>query len=127
VSSALLHGGTSSVLAIGTPPASAGWQVAIGAEPGAPTVRLRDEGLSVSDSQGQVGLGAGPHIVDPRSGRPVQGAGRVAVRGPSARIADAWSTALVVLGSIPDAFPAGYRALLPTSQATGRPDIFFCR
>lgn len=119
VTSALLHGGTSSVLAIGTPPGSAGWQVAIGAEPGAPTLSLRDEALSVSDSQGQTGSGAAAHIVDPRSGRPVEGIGRVAVRGPSARVADAWSTALVVLGSTPGVFPAGYEALFATRHATG--------
>jgi thiamine biosynthesis lipoprotein len=35
---------------------------------------------------------------------------RVAVTGPSARLADAWSTALSVLGEIPPAFPKGYTA-----------------
>jgi len=123
VTSALLHGGTSSVLAIGTPPGSAGWQVAIGAEPGAPTVRLRDEALSVSDSQSQIGTGAAAHIVDPRSGLPVIGNGRVAVRGPSARLADAWSTALVVLGRTPDTFPPGYQALFPAGHPAAAPGL----
>ena len=123
VTSALLHGGTSSILAIGAPPDSKGWPVAIGPDPGALLVHLRDEALSVSDAQGQAGIGRAAHIVDPRSGEPVTGAGRVAVRGPSARLADAWSTALVVLGRIPDAFPRGYRALLPTASATVMPEF----
>ena len=115
VTAALLHGGTSSVLAIGVPPGTDGWRVAVGAEAGAPVIRLRDEALSVSDSQGQAALGTPAHILDPRTGTAIQGAGRVAVRGPSARLADAWSTALVVLGRVPDTFPAGYEARLATT------------
>lgn len=117
VTAALLHGGTSSVLAIGAPAGTAGWPVAIGAEPGAPVVHLRDEGLSVSDPASQAALGADAHIVDPRSARPICGTGRVAVRGPSARIADAWSTALVVLGALPDGFPPEYRVMLADNPA----------
>jgi thiamine biosynthesis lipoprotein len=123
VSAALLHGGTSSVLAIGAPPGSTGWRVAIGAGRQAPTVDLCDEALSVSDSQGQAALGTAAHIVDPRTGRPVEGAGLVAVRGPSARIADAWSTALVVLGHVPGTFPGSYRALFATGPSAGTPEF----
>jgi len=38
------------------------------------------------------------HIVDPRTGRPVDGAPSVTVYAPTAAIADAWATALSVLG-----------------------------
>lgn len=112
VTAALLHGGTSSVLAIGSPRETDGWRVAIGKGDGARVVHLSDEALSVSDAQGQAHLGTAAHIVDPRTGAGVMGTGGTAVRGPSARLCDAWSTALVVLGSVPDTFPAGYEAML---------------
>jgi thiamine biosynthesis lipoprotein len=110
ITRALLHGGTSSVLAIGAPARSEGWRVALGPEEGASVVTLRDSALAVSDSAGQAAVGRPAHIVDPRSGRLVERAGRVAVLGPSARLADAWATALVVLGEAPETFPPGYRA-----------------
>ena len=111
VTRALLHGGTSSVVAIGAPAHLEGWRVAIGREADAPVVTLRDAALSVSDSTGQAALGRRAHIVDPRSGELVERPGRVAVLGPSARLADAWTTALVVLGAVPETFPPGYRAI----------------
>ena len=47
VERALMHGGTSSVLAIGAPPERAGWGVALG-EKGAPQCSRRDSALGVS-------------------------------------------------------------------------------
>jgi thiamine biosynthesis lipoprotein len=111
VTSALLHGGTSSVVAIGAPPGSPGWQVAVGLETGTPVVRLRDSALSVSDASSQRGgSSGGGHILDPRTGRAAACGGRVVVVGPSARLADAWSTALAVLRRVPRGFPAGFTA-----------------
>jgi thiamine biosynthesis lipoprotein len=111
VTSALLHGGTSSVVAIGAPPGSPGWQVAVGPETGAPVLRLRDHALSVSDaSSHRSGSSEDGHILDPRSGRAAAFCGRVVVVGPSARLADAWSTALAVLRRVPHGFPAGFIA-----------------
>jgi thiamine biosynthesis lipoprotein len=113
VTSALLHGGTSSVVAIGAPPGSPGWQVAVGLETGTPVVRLRDSALSVSDASSQRGgSSGGGHILDPRTGRAAACGGRVVVVGPSARLADAWSTALAVLRRVPRGFPAGFTAYL---------------
>jgi FAD:protein FMN transferase len=103
VRSALLHGGTSSVAAIGAPPGSAGWRVALARVPGAPQVVLRDSTLSVSWPAAQSGESG--HIVDPRTGR-VAGSVIVGVVGASARLGDAWSTALAVLGNRPPAMPA---------------------
>ncbi|MCW5558178.1 MAG: FAD:protein FMN transferase [Verrucomicrobiae bacterium] len=153
VTSALLHGGTSTIVALGTPPGADAWTVAIASGPDpdkgtnqdreptegqvlsdgpdahqgtgalsahahlqrdrcsdAPnrgtgpllSVRLREESLSVSavwgrafrDAEGQL-LG---HVLDPRTGLPVAGAGLAAVVLPSAEESDAVSTALLVLG-----------------------------
>jgi thiamine biosynthesis lipoprotein len=122
VPTALLHGGTSSVLAMGRPPGYTGWRVALGPMRGEPVV-LEDMSLSLSDPSGQVHLTGRIHIVDPRTALqpdsvapPAAGSAglSVAVIGPSARLADAWSTALAVLGRVPGSFPRGYEArLLP--------------
>lgn len=114
VTSALLHGGTSSVVALGTPPDAEAWKVAVDVESNtkfeisnfklaAPTVfPLRAESLSVSAVWGK-GFEAGGrfhgHVLDPRSGRPVEGALLAAVVLPSATDSDALSTALLVGGA----------------------------
>jgi len=100
---AFLHGGTSSALAIGTPPppAEPAWRVGLGP---ADAVELRDEALSLSGA-----WEGNPHpTVDPRTGDPIPAPRRTLVTGPSARLADAWSTALLVLGRVPAGFPSGY-------------------
>jgi thiamine biosynthesis lipoprotein len=111
VTSALLHGGTSSVVAIGTPPDDSGWPVAIGPAVDAPVVTLRNEALSVSDAASQTSAIGHHHIVDPLLRIAAPDAGAMAVIGPSAAVAEAWSTALVVLGRVPAAFPAAYRCV----------------
>lgn len=110
VTSALLHGGTSTVLAIGTPPDAAGWKIALEHPAGAPhgtaalslaTVRLRDESLSVSAVWGKSFTAADRtygHIIDPRTGEPTRGALLAAVVLPSATESDALSTMLLTLG-----------------------------
>src|SRR5262249_16795187 len=92
--------GGSGLYAVGAPPdAPEGWPVAIaGLSAGElhGVISLRDASLSTSRSGG-VGEAAGA-IVDPRTGWPVQD-GRLAVGpSPNGGAADAWSTALVVLG-----------------------------
>lgn len=107
VTNALLHGGTSSVVAIGGPPDEPGWKVAL-ADSGQPPVvlTLRDQALGVSSQSRQA------HVRDPRSGAVVPGSRCAAVTGPSARLCDAWSTALLVLGELSPAIPAGYQGAL---------------
>lgn len=100
VGSAFVHGGTSSGAGIGVDADGMPWRVAVPGESQA--LLVTDRAFSLSDAAGQTR----PHIVD-RQGADVV-AGRVAVVGPSARMADAWSTALVVLGRVPAAFPADY-------------------
>ncbi|HWW03134.1 MAG TPA: FAD:protein FMN transferase [Candidatus Acidoferrum sp.] len=119
VTSALLHGGTSTVYAVGSQPDGESWRVAVEnprtaissraapaePQPASPgpltTVPLKDEAMSVSgvwgksfEAEGQV-FG---HVLDPRSGRPVSGAVLAAVVLPSATETDALSTALLTLG-----------------------------
>jgi thiamine biosynthesis lipoprotein len=106
IASALLHGGTSTVYAIGAPPDHEGWKVGIaGAEDESKTiatVSLKDMALSVSAVWARSfevdGKKLG-HVIDPRTGHPVNNALLSAVILPSATETDALSTALLVLGS----------------------------
>jgi thiamine biosynthesis lipoprotein len=105
VTCALLHGGTSSVFGLGAQPQSSAWKVALDApfpvERKAVTVELCDRALSVSGVRGRSFEVAGRrygHVIDPRSGRPVDGALAAAVAGPSAEVCEALSTALLVAG-----------------------------
>jgi thiamine biosynthesis lipoprotein len=105
VRAALLHGGTSSVYALGAPPGEDGWAVAV-QDPLVPEGRLarivlRDRALGVSAIHGRVfrrGDERVGHVLDPRSGRAVDHTLLAAVALPSATDADAVSTALLVLG-----------------------------
>lgn len=108
VTSAFLHGGTSSATGIGAPPGGAGWSVALSDAPDAEVVTLRDEALAVSRTAHET-----PHpTLDPRTGRPVRAARQAAVIGPRASLCDAWATAAVVLGSRPHAMPVAYELRL---------------
>jgi thiamine biosynthesis lipoprotein len=105
-SSALLHGGHSSVYAIGSEPGSRhGWPVAV-RHPWDPerrlaVVRLKDRGLGTSaatfqhlEHQGRK-LG---HLLDPRTGWPAEGMASATVLAPTAAEADALATAFFLLG-----------------------------
>lgn len=102
ITCALLHGGTSSVIALGAPPDAEGWRIRVGRGEGARDIVLRDRALSVSSPAGGDAATSG-HIIDPRTGTSVAPTCMVAVSGPGARLADAWSTALVILGERPAA------------------------
>jgi len=125
VTCAFLQGGTSSGLAIGRPPGARGWRVALGADPHAGVVTLADTAFSLSDAEAQRSARGHRHIVDPRKAigavDQLPGPTRALVTGPSARLADAWSTALVILGDIPSTFPNRYHArFLAADDAGGR-------
>ncbi len=109
VTRALLHGGTSTVQAIGQPPGEEFWKIAI--ETPSPTkdtpprllatVPLKDEAMSVSGVWGNSFEAGGRiygHIIDPRIGEPAVGTVLAAVVLPSATETDALSTALLTLG-----------------------------
>ena len=119
VTSALLHGGTSSVVAIGCPPCLPAWRVALPTPPRAtspspagPFVELRDETLSVSAAWGRTADGPA-HVLDPRTGEPVAAGRMAAVALPSAAASDAWSTALLVA---PLDIPARLAAMHPGAR-----------
>jgi FAD:protein FMN transferase len=100
VVSALLHGGTSSVLAIGAPPDADAWRIGLARGHQRPWVDLRDAALSISRPFAQT-IDGEAHIRDPRSSTAMRERRFALVIGPSAMLADAWSTALSVLGSRP--------------------------
>jgi thiamine biosynthesis lipoprotein len=125
VTSALLHAGTSSVFALGTPPDAEAWKIAMEGPPnldGRPrqplaTLRLRDESLGVSAAWGKcftAGAQTYGHVLDPRDGRPARHAVLAAVALPFAAEADALSTALLVLGA---AGLQKLKTLRPTARA----------
>ncbi|MCC6681334.1 MAG: FAD:protein FMN transferase [Phycisphaeraceae bacterium] len=122
ITCALLHGGTSTVAAIGAPPGQDGWHVALNVPGGQrPTICLRDQAMSVSAPHGRSIERDGHrfgHVLDPRSGRPATCAACAAVIGPSATLADAWSTALLVLGHRPDTMPGELREWFPDSATS---------
>lgn len=106
VRSALLHGGSSSVSAIGHPPGEPrGWGVRLrhpdDEDHSLGTLWLRDCGLGTSAATYQFfdynGRKLG-HLLDPRTGWPVEGTSSATVVAPSAAEADAMSTAMFVLG-----------------------------
>jgi thiamine biosynthesis lipoprotein len=106
IGTALLHGGHSSVYAMGNGPGDdRGWAVGIRhpweRERYLGVVRLRDRALGTSAATFQhleyKGRKLG-HILDPRSGWPAEGLAGVSVVAPTAAEADALSTAFFVLG-----------------------------
>lgn len=115
VSTALIHGGTSSIITIGSPPGCDGWPIRIAHIDEPLTVELRDVAMSISSPAGRMVDTEGEshgHIIDPRHGAPSRSASLAATIGPSARDADAWSTALLVLGALPTALPAELTAMV---------------
>lgn len=98
---ALVHGGTSTAIAKGTPSSGLGkikgWPVGVGGDwrcPKAPRkFFLKDRALSGSGTEVK-----GDHIVDPRTGKSARGHLAAWVSHPSAAVADALSTAFMVMG-----------------------------
>jgi thiamine biosynthesis lipoprotein len=105
ISSALISAGGSTIYALGAPPGREGWDIAIqdpiDTRKEARTVQLKDRALSVAGSSEKAFEFEGvrySHIMDPRSGRPVQGVLSVAVLTNSGTAGDALDDALFVLG-----------------------------
>jgi thiamine biosynthesis lipoprotein len=105
VQAAFVDAGSSTVYALGAPPGKSGWKVLV-PEPGKRSVAisevmLRDQSLSTSGSYEKFFRLNGRtycHIMDPRTGYPVQGMLQTTVIGPTGTDTDALSTSLFVLG-----------------------------
>lgn len=107
VDDCLLHGGRSSVLARGRCPGGAdnGWRIGL-RHPVWPEVLLgefvlRNEALGTSGSATQSFVHEGRrygHLIDPRTGWPVESVYTATVLAPSAAEADALSTAFYIMG-----------------------------
>lgn len=119
VTRALLQGGTSSVVALGSPPNAPAWRIQLGTEASSagggsevasppspfsqPVILLHDNSLSVSATWGRLHHdprgGVQGHVIDPRTGEAVPGPRRAVVVGPLAMETDLLSTALLVAGT----------------------------
>ncbi|MBW8001964.1 MAG: FAD:protein FMN transferase [Planctomycetes bacterium] len=95
INAALIHGGFSSVLAIGSPLDFKGWPVTI-SDPYKPEQILVSLGLKDCAISGS-GLQQGMHIIDPRTAKPVEGRFAAWAVGSDAGIADGLSTAFMVM------------------------------
>jgi thiamine biosynthesis lipoprotein len=92
--------------ALGNAAGKNGWSVGIrdpsGKRPHVGTIRLHDDAVSTSGNYEQFVAADGKrygHIIDPRTGRPVDGPVSVTVVAARAMTCDAWDTGLFVLGS----------------------------
>lgn len=106
ITNALIHGGASTIYAIGNQADGRPWRIGV-RDPAGPdqqllrTVELSDTSLSVSAPHGRLFICEGRrygHVIDPRTGRSVQRTSLAVIWGPSAAETDALSTALLVLG-----------------------------
>lgn len=125
VRNALLHGGTSSVVALGSEPNGGAWRVAIASpdknKPPVAIWHLQDgDTLGVSANYERA-----THILDPRTRAPVFEKRLAAVLVPlHATLADALSTALLVVGeegkhSLLESFPEVRAWLLQQKESDG--------
>ncbi len=105
VTAALVGSGSSSLYALGAPPGKSGWTVRV-TDPQdrsrtLSTVVLRDQSLSTSGNYEKFFRLNGRiycHIMDPRTGSPVQGMLQTTVIAPLATDTDALSTTVFVMG-----------------------------
>lgn len=104
VAQAFINFGESSIYALGAGPDGRAWSVAVRdpQNPNRSALTLRISNVAISSSasyehSSQIGNRTINHIVDPRTGLPANAQAAVTVIAPSATIADALSTALVVL------------------------------
>jgi len=129
IEAALLSFGQSSTWALGAPPGASGWRLLARAPQGgfAGVLTLRDRALSVSGSFGSFSEIEGRrlgHVLDPRSGEPLEEESEALVVASDATLAEALSKALLVLGAregiaLVDGLP-GCEALLLDARGRSR-------
>lgn len=95
IKTALIHGGSSSVYALGAPPESKGWPLTVTnpwkSKNTLAHIYLSDQAMSGS------GLQKGRHIIDPVTAQPVKSKKATWAIGPEASLCDALSTAFMVM------------------------------
>jgi len=95
IDTAFIHGGCSSVLAVGTPDGTNGWPVTL-SHPNDRRITLAR--IELSDrTLGSSGLQKGCHIMDPRTAKPVDAKLAAWSCAPDAATADALSTAFMIM------------------------------
>jgi thiamine biosynthesis lipoprotein len=102
IAHALLHGGTSSIQAIGPQANGRPWPITWTPAGNRVTFALTDGALSISATHGREFTAGGRtygHVLDPRTGEPIPSRRAGAVRGPSSFVCDMLSTALLVRGA----------------------------
>ena len=92
IESALLQASTSTLLALGPAADEPGWPIDFGPEHDRRRVMLNSAAFSASGKSVK-----GNHIIDPRTGRPANGPIRCWSGAPTAAVADALSTAFMVM------------------------------
>ena len=105
IAAALISAGGSTIYGLGAPPGREAWDVdiqdPIDSRKTALTIQLKDRALSVAGSTEKSFESGGvtySHIMDPRTGKPVQGVLSVAVLTSSGTAGDALDNAFFVLG-----------------------------
>jgi thiamine biosynthesis lipoprotein len=105
VTAALVSAGGSTIYGLGAPADHAAWNVQIqdpvDPQRSALTVQLKDRALSIAGTSEKFFEAGGvrySHIMDPRTGRPVQGILSVAVLAPTGTAGDALDDAFFVMG-----------------------------
>ncbi|MFZ0035276.1 MAG: FAD:protein FMN transferase [Sedimentisphaerales bacterium] len=105
IDTVLINGGCSSVLVLGSPRRTKGWYLTLSSPPRRFASQTRSSGdkqtlahLYLQDRAiSGSGLQKGPHIIDPRKAKPVEGRMAAWVCAPTATAADALSTAFMVM------------------------------
>ena len=91
----LIHGGMSSVLAVGAPPGKQGWSLSLSnpfnRNKTFEHIFLKDQSVSGS------GLQKGQHIIDPRTGQPIENRRAAWAFTPAAATSDALATAFMIM------------------------------
>lgn len=108
VGSAFMHGGTSTAVAIGPGAEGDPWSIRLGRRSSAPIASLCDGALSVSAPHGRI-VSSGDqtigHVLDPRTGRSAMNCAQAIATHSLGTVAEAWSTALLVLSDPPRWMP----------------------
>lgn len=92
IPAAMLAASTSTLLAVGSPPGVAGWPITFGPDDRLEKAELKNRAFSGSGTAVH-----GAHIIDPRTQRPAEGRFRTWAGAPTAAVADALSTAFMVM------------------------------